>query len=114
MALNRSRRGPSPKVPVELSDIQALRLRLCFMILIADFFAILAGCLIANTLRFGAPFAMPGMNFFAVVLPIYVGIAINSDAYAVDVLPDPSAGFSRAALAYMFSVLAVLFLAFYM
>jgi lipopolysaccharide/colanic/teichoic acid biosynthesis glycosyltransferase len=99
---------------VDLSEIQALRVRLCLMILLVDCLTILAGCLIGNFLRFGDPFAPSGINLFAVVLPLFVGVAINSDAYAADVLRDVRTGFSRASLAYVFAVFAVFFLAFYM
>ena len=105
---------PPVKSRVDLSEIQSLRVRLCLMILVVDCLTILAGCLIGNFLRFGDPFATAGINLFAVVLPIFVGVAINSDAYAADVLRDARTGFSRASLAYAFAVFAVFFLAFYM
>jgi lipopolysaccharide/colanic/teichoic acid biosynthesis glycosyltransferase len=84
------------------------------MILIVDCVAVFVGCLLGNLLRFGDPFAPSGLSLFWVVLPIYVGIAINSDAYGTDVLPDMRTGFSRAAMAYVFAVFAVFFLAYYM
>ena len=105
---------PRDRSRVDLSEIQALRVRLCLMILVVDCLTILAGCLIGNFLRFGDPFAPSGINLFAVVLPLFVGVAINSDAYAADVLRDVRTGFSRASLAYVFAVFAVFFLAFYM
>ena len=97
-----------------LGQLQTLRVKLSFLILAVDCLAIFAGCLLGNLLRFGDIFAPSGINLFAVVLPLYVGIAINSDAYAADVLPDLRTGFSRAAMAYVFAVFAVFFLAFYM
>jgi polysaccharide biosynthesis protein PslA len=96
------------------SDLQAIRVRLCFLILLCDCAAILLGCIVGNLVRFGDPLMSPGMNLFAVVLPIFVGVAIISDAYAADVLRDVRTGFSRALLAYAFAIFAVLFLAFYM
>jgi polysaccharide biosynthesis protein PslA len=96
------------------SDLQATRVRLCFLILVCDCAAILLGCIVGNLVRFGDPFMSPGMNLFAVVLPIFVGVAIISDAYAADVLRDVRTGVSRAWLAYAFAIFAVLFLAFYM
>ena len=107
---------PGQPVPVAARprDLQGLRVQLCLLIFVIDCFAIFAGCLIGNLLRFGDPLAGSGLNLFAVVLPIYVGIAINSDAYASDVLTDGQAGFSRAALAYIFAVFVVFFLTFYL
>jgi len=103
-----------PKPRVDLSEIQSLRVRLCLMILVVDCLTILAGCLIGNFIRSGDLLAPSGINLFAVVLPIFVGVAINSDAYAADVLRDVRTGLSRASLAYIFAVFAIFFLAFYM
>jgi exopolysaccharide biosynthesis polyprenyl glycosylphosphotransferase len=93
---------------------QALRVRLCLLILIVDCLSVFGGCLLGNELRFGDAWATPGLNLFMVVLPVFIGIAINSDAYSSDVLLDLRAGFSRAAVAYVFAVLVVLFLTFYL
>jgi exopolysaccharide biosynthesis polyprenyl glycosylphosphotransferase len=103
-----------PKTRVKPNDLQALRVRLCLSILVVDCAAIFVGCLLGNLIRFGDPLAVQGLNLFMVVLPIYVGIAINSDAYSADVLSDLRTGLSRAAMAYMFAVFAVFFLAYYM
>lgn len=103
-----------PKSRVQPAELQAIRVRLCLMILLVDCIAVFTGCLLGNLIRYGDPFAASGINLFSVVLPIYVGIAINSDAYAADVLPDVRTGLSRAAMAYIFAVFAVFFLAYYM
>jgi exopolysaccharide biosynthesis polyprenyl glycosylphosphotransferase len=105
---------PPPKSRVQPNELQALRVRLCMMILVVDCLAVFAGCLLGNLIRFGDPLAPSGINLFSVVLPIYVGIAINSDAYAADVLADMRTGLSRAVMAYVFAVFAVFFLAYYM
>lgn len=99
---------------VALSELQSLRLRLCFMILLVDCLSIFVGCVLGNVVRFGDPLAASGINLFAVVLPIYVGISINSDAFGAEVLADMRTGLSRAWLAFMFAVFAVFFLTFYM
>ncbi|WP_254601965.1 sugar transferase [Sphingomonas bacterium] len=99
---------------VNPAQLQSLRIRLCFMILVVDCLAIFAGCLLGNFIRFSDPLSPVGINLFAAVLPLYVGIAINSDAYSAEVLSDVQTGLSRALLAYVFAVFAVIFLAFYM
>jgi len=99
---------------VALSEVQSLRVRLCFLILIVDCLAIFVGCLLGNLLRGAEMFAAPGLNLFSVVLPIYIGVSVLSDAYGADILADLRTGLSRAWLAYMFAVLAVFFLAFSM
>ncbi|PZU10257.1 sugar transferase [Sphingomonas sp.] len=107
-----SKRGRAPRSAP--SELQSLRVRLCLMVLLVDCVAILVGCMAGNVLRFGNLWADPGLNLFAAVLPLYVGIAINSDAFGSDTLSDVHSGLSRAILAYVFAVFAVLFIAFYM
>ncbi|NIJ07734.1 exopolysaccharide biosynthesis polyprenyl glycosylphosphotransferase [Sphingomonas vulcanisoli] len=99
---------------VNPAQLQTLRIRLCFMILVVDCLAIFGGCLLGNYIRFHDPLSPVGINLFAAVLPLYVGIAINSDAYSSEILSDVQTGLSRAILAYVFAVFAVFFLAFYM
>jgi len=103
-----------PKTRVQPAERQAMRVRLCLMILMVDCITVFVGCLLGSLIQFGDPLAASGLNLFSVVLPIYVGIAINSDAYAADVLPDVRTGLSRAAMAYVFAVFVVFFLAYYM
>ena len=116
--MNSASRVEAPKESaqpkIKLSEIQSTRVQLCALIFFVDCFAILIGCLLGNLLRFGDTFAPAGINLFAVVLPIFAGIAVNSDAYAAEVLADARTGFSRAAMAFAFAVFAVIFLAFYM
>lgn len=96
------------------AEIQQLRVRLSFLILAVDCLCIFLGCAIGNIVRFGDPLAGPGLTLAAAVLPIYVGVAVNNDAYAADVLGDVRTGVSRAALAYVFAVFVVMFVTFYM
>lgn len=104
----RGRRG------VNRAQLQSLRIQLSITILVVDCLAIFAGCVIANLIRFGDPMAAAGLNLCAAVLPLYVGIAINSDAYGSEVLSDVQTGISRALLGFIFATFAVFFLAFYM
>jgi len=99
---------------VNRAQLQSLRIQLCVTILVIDCLAILVGCILGNVIRFHEPFASAGLNLCAAVLPLYVGIAINSDAYGTDVLSDVQTGISRALLGFLFATFAVFFLAFYM
>lgn len=99
---------------VNRAQLSSLRIRLCVLILIIDCVMILGGCVLGNILRFHNPWNVAGLNLCAAVLPLYVGIAINSDAYGTDVLADVQTGVSRALLSYVFAIFAVFFLAFYM
>ncbi len=99
---------------VDPTQLQTLRIRLCLMIFVVDCLSIFAGCLLGNFIRFNDPLNPVGINLFSLVLPLYVGIAIISDAYAAEVLTDVQTGLSRALLGYIFAVFAVFFLVFYM
>lgn len=96
------------------SELQSLRVRLCLLVVLVDCLAIFGGCVVGNLLRFDDVWADPGINLFFAVLPLYVGIAINSDAFGSDTLSNVNTGLSRAILAYVFAIFAVLFLAFYL
>jgi exopolysaccharide biosynthesis polyprenyl glycosylphosphotransferase len=96
------------------SDIQSVRVRLCVLVLVCDCAALLIGCIVGNMVRYDDPLAAAGLHFFALVLPIFLGVAIINDAYAPDVLGNVRTGFTRALLAYMFAIFVVFFLAFYM
>jgi exopolysaccharide biosynthesis polyprenyl glycosylphosphotransferase len=99
---------------VNRAQLQSLRIQLSVTILLVDCLAIFLGCIIGNAIRFHDLLAPAGLNLCAPVLPLFIGIAINSDAYGSDVLSDVQTGISRALLSFTFTVFAVFFFAFYM
>ncbi|MDB5690642.1 MAG: hypothetical protein JWL91_2518 [Sphingomonas bacterium] len=98
--------GPASKEP--------LRLRLYLALMLVDVAALFLGFVVANVLRFGVPFHSHGMNMALVLLPIYLGTAVNSRAYCLDVLIASRRGMFRAVSSLAFAVAAVTFLAFYL
>ena len=55
-----------------------------------------------------------GLEIALLTVPIYVGIALNSNAYSIDVLRRPLVGVARALTAFIFTVTTILFLAFFL
>ena len=93
---------------------EMLRLRLYFALLICDALALVLGFLFGNQVRFNDVLDQQGYNMLVIVLPVYLGTALNSRAYTIDVLTNPRLGIYRAALALLFTIGVVLGMAFYL
>jgi hypothetical protein len=61
-------------------DFRGLRLRLYLLIMAMDCAALAGAFLIANTIRFGHPFASYGLNTLALLLPNYLATSVNGGA----------------------------------
>jgi lipopolysaccharide/colanic/teichoic acid biosynthesis glycosyltransferase len=107
---------PTGKKPASIEPVskEPLRLRLYLAMMLVDTAALFMGFVFANVLRFGAPFHAHGLNMFLVLLPIYLGTALNSRAYGLDALTVSRRGMFRAVSSLVFAVAAVTFLAFYL
>jgi lipopolysaccharide/colanic/teichoic acid biosynthesis glycosyltransferase len=103
--------GRGPQAP---ASKEPLRLRLYLGLILADVAALFLGFVFANVLRFGTPLDPQGMNMWLVLLPIYLGTALNSDAYGMDVLIASRRGMLRAISSLLFALAAVTFIAFYL
>jgi len=93
---------------------EMLRLRLYFALLICDSLSLVLGFLVGNQIRFNDVLDQQGYNMLVIVLPVYLGTALNSRAYTIDVLTNPRLGIYRAALALLFTIGVVLGIAFYL
>jgi hypothetical protein len=102
------------RVPAGPASKEPLRLRLYVGLILVDVTALFLGFAFANILRFGSPFDAQGMNMWLVLLPIYLGTALNSRAYGMDVLILSRRGMFRAVSSLIFALAAVTFLAFYL
>lgn len=98
--------------PTSRDSRHNLRIRLYLGLVLVDCISIATAFLMANFIRFDNLLEAAGLNMCGVLLPIYVGIAMNNKAYAIEVLRDPKLGINRALMAFCFTVGAVLFLAF--
>lgn len=93
---------------------EPLRLRLYVGLMLVDAAALFLGFVFGNVVRFGAPFDSQGINIWLVLLPIYLGTALNSRAYGMDALTASRVGMYRAVSSLLFAMAAVTFLAFYL
>ncbi|WP_157216030.1 sugar transferase [Flavisphingomonas formosensis] len=76
--------------------------------------SLVLGFLFGNQVRFNDVLDQQGYNMLVVVLPVYLGTALNSRAYTIDVLTNSRLGIYRAALGLMFTIGVVLGMAFYL
>jgi lipopolysaccharide/colanic/teichoic acid biosynthesis glycosyltransferase len=104
----------SPKATDWPVSKKALRVRLYLALGVVDGLALLLGVVVGNIIRLGDPFHPQGMNIYLMLLPIYIGTAINSRAYCMDALIASRQGIVRAIASLLFAVGAITFLAFYM
>jgi lipopolysaccharide/colanic/teichoic acid biosynthesis glycosyltransferase len=93
---------------------EALRLKIYLALMVVDSLAVIGGFTAGNLVRFGAPLNVQGFNMCLVVLPVFLGTAINSRAYSMDVLNHSRRGAYRALTALLFAAVAVTFIAFYL
>ena len=98
--------GPVSKEP--------LRLRIYFALLVVDSLAMIGGFAIANAVRFGNALDVQGLNMCLLLLPVYLGVAVNSRAYSMAVLLSTRRGIYRALMSLFFSGAVTTFLAFYL
>ncbi len=98
--------GPVSKEP--------LRLKLYLALIIVDSLAMVGGFAVGNLVRFGDALDAQGVNLGLVLLPVYLGVALNSRAYSMDVLVSSKRGIFRALMALLFAVAATTFIAFYL
>lgn len=92
---------------------QGSRLRLYIELILVDCLAITAGFAFASSLRSGHWLAPGGVNLALMVIPLFVGVAINSNAYSAHVLSKPLDGIHRASSALVFAVFSVLLVNFF-
>ncbi len=79
-----------------------------------DIAAISAGFISAGAIRLGTPFAEQGVNTLAIILPIFLAIALNNRAYSLDALERPSYGIRRMVQAFVYACAVGIALLFYL
>ncbi|WP_419827825.1 exopolysaccharide biosynthesis polyprenyl glycosylphosphotransferase [Sphingomonas sp.] len=90
------------------------RVRIYAVLLVIDCLAIAASFIVGNLAKFGDALAAPGLNAVAVLLPLFVAIAVQNGIYGVDFFQRWRQTAERALMALGWAVLAVLFISFYL
>lgn len=93
---------------------ERLRFRLYALLILIDVLAITLAFVMGNFIRFDAPFHPQGHDMLALLLPMYLGLALNNRAYSIDALRKPRVGVARAAQALLIAFAVVMGFIFYM
>jgi lipopolysaccharide/colanic/teichoic acid biosynthesis glycosyltransferase len=93
---------------------ERLRVQLMIGMIGCDLVAVLIGFILANLVRFDAPFAPQGLYLMKIVVPIFLAIAINNGAYSLHALVERRYGIGRVLTAFMIAIAAVTVLVFYL
>lgn len=102
--------GPAPP---HRASTQNRRFRLYLFLLAIDSVCIVGSFFIAGFLRYNLQFGSNGLHLAGMVAPIYIFLALNSDAYSYSVLLDWKRGILKAMGSFALSISAILFVAFY-
>jgi exopolysaccharide biosynthesis polyprenyl glycosylphosphotransferase len=93
---------------------ETLRLSLYVGLVVLDLLSIAASFMLANGIRFGNPLHGQGFDMLAVLLPLYLVVAMYAGAYSLEVLQQPRLGMSKSLQAFLVATAAVLGVAFYL
>lgn len=96
------------------SSSEQLRIKLYAALIALDVTMLAFVFVAANFVRFGEPLNEQGLDMLAVVLPIFLGIALNSRAYSLHTLQEPRYGALRVTQSLAFAVAAVIGVIFYL
>jgi polysaccharide biosynthesis protein PslA len=94
----------------QVSDFRTLRLRLYFVIAIADGLAMLTAFMLADLLRFGQAQGY-GVTTFMIMFPTYAAVGFNGDTWSLKALRSPrhSAGSAVRAVFFAIAVSTIIF-----
>lgn len=107
---NRLRRDPFP--PIRTGERS--RLRLLASLFALDCLCIIFGFTIAGAIRLGSPIEAQGLRTLAVILPIFIAIALNNKSYTLEVLERPGTGIARSVQALLYACAVAIALLFYL
>ncbi len=90
-----------------------LRIRLSISLMGLDVACMVSAFLILTWLRLGSPVATGGVEFIAVILPVYLLAAFNMNAYGTEVLAKPRKGIFRSILSLSMAIGLLVLVAFF-
>ena len=91
---------------------EALRLRLYVTLFVADLLCISMAFLAVGALRLGAPLGDQALRTLAIVLPIFIAVAVNNGAYSLASLQQPSRGAAKGVTALVYATAVAIGLLF--
>lgn len=100
--------------PAAASNRRRLRIRLYAVLVTLDAAAILLAFVAGSFAKFGEVMSGGSLNVATVSIPIYVGTALNSGAYTIDVLRSLRVGVGRATGALAFTFASVALISYYL
>src|SRR4051812_32931124 len=93
---------------------EELRLALYAGFVAADLACIAAAFLVAGTIRLGTPLQQQALLSLAIVLPTFLAVAINNQAYSLKALQRPTFGAAKAVEALCYAVAVAIALLFFL
>lgn len=93
---------------------ERVRLFLYAALFLTDIAAVLVGFVGSNLIRHNGVLNLNNLAASLALLPVFAGIAINSNAYDIEALKDASLGILRSVLSLVFAGATLIFLAFYL
>ena len=93
---------------------ERIRLFLYGALFLTDMRAVSLGFVGSNLIRHGGLLSLTNLAAAVALLPVFAGIAINSNAYGMEALRNAAFGISRSVLALLFAAATLLFLTFYL
>lgn len=91
----------------------AARLRCYALLLAADLACLIVAFLLGNLVRFGDALATAGLNYLAIVVPVFVAMAFSNKAYSIESLRNAQESASRALKTLAITACALLLGLFY-
>jgi polysaccharide biosynthesis protein PslA len=104
---------PAPAVAPPRASTEGARLRLLATLFVTDCLCIASGFALASAIRLGTP-AEQGLRTIAVVLPIFVALALSNKAYSITALERVPFGLKRAVQAFLYACAIAITALFYL
>ena len=90
------------------------RIRLLVSLFALDCLCIIFGFSVAGVIRLGSPVEEQALRTLAVVLPMFIAVAVNNRSYSLEALERPSIGVGRSVQALLYACAVAIALLFYL
>src|SRR5206468_11731306 len=95
-------------------SMEQARLRVYLTLIALDMSSIFVGYVIAGEIRTGYLVHAQSFRLIAVMVPTFLGVALNNGAYSIAALERPGNGIAKACEALFFSLAGVIAILFYL